>query len=282
MLFSDNSANGLIYASGSDYYGSYLNVVSCTFKNILMNSTYNDKGAAIYSYGCNLYVNDCIFDNCTTDNFKGDKGCSGGAIHLNTNTNTVFINNTKFTNCNSYDGGAISAYYGAYNLTISNCNFTGCNAKGHGGAVYDEGPSYDVNKFTITLINNQYTHCIANGTTEPIYLKNVKEINPNSNVELHGKDINCYVSADGNYTVTLKTKSGEGIVGRDIKIVFINRYTQKVVVNTTITTDLNGVAIYPLKEIPVGRHAVFTSFAGDSDYTAWLTQIGRASCRERV
>ena len=60
MLFSDNSANGLIYASGSDYYGSYLNVVSCTFKNILMNSTYNDKGAAIYSYGCNLYVNDCI------------------------------------------------------------------------------------------------------------------------------------------------------------------------------------------------------------------------------
>lgn len=268
MLFSDNSANGLIYASGSDYYGSYLNVVSCTFKNILMNSTYNDKGAAIYSYGCNLYVNDCIFDNCTTDNFKGDKGCSGGAIHLNTNTKTVFINNTKFTNCNSYDGGAISAYYGAYNLTISNCNFTDCNAKGHGGAIYDEGSSYDVNKFTITLINNQYTHCIANGTTEPIYLKNVKEINPNSNVELHGKDINCYVSADGNYTVTLKTKSGEGIVGRDIKIVFINRYTQKVVVNTTITTDLNGVAIYPLKEIPVGRHAVFTSFAGDSDYTA--------------
>ena len=131
----------------------------------------NYGGAAIYAGGFgiqSLTITNCSFENNTVPLASGGQG---GAINML--LGTLSINNSTFTNNNSFesDGGAI--YYLLLNsdpaddgaVSITNCTFSGNTAAGNGGAIsFITQPSLPIGQtFSLNISKNKFLNNSATG-----------------------------------------------------------------------------------------------------------------------
>ena len=170
-----------------------LKITNSRFKNLHANKT---AGAIAIKLIKSLNVENCEFDNATSAN-------NGGAIFADANGNivknnpmTVWIDESRFTDCYSGFGGAILQLGGG--LTVLNSNFTSNVAEYEGGALYT---SYAIVQITNSKFDsNTLLDNISYGGAAYFDMGRIRIVESDFTNNL-GHDVSTLFSYDSNVTL---------------------------------------------------------------------------------
>jgi predicted outer membrane repeat protein len=115
-------------------------------------------GGAIYSNGGSLKIVNSKFDN--NHIIANGPDVAGGAVYATLAYGPTYITNSTFDGNSGANGGAIGGIFTSYNIfnsVFNNNRATGLRSSGNsgnGGAVYDDGNSYDLNICGTNMSNN--------------------------------------------------------------------------------------------------------------------------------
>ena len=153
-----------IYLIDCSFDGSYSNKDNANggAVNILHNDAYNGQDEYTPLSGSVLSVENCSFNNCYTNK----KGSNGGAIKAS-NTETIRIYGSTFTNTSSFKGGALKLTGKGATVEILGSTFTNCTGNTTAGAVYARSKTltvgdyvYDDNGTTVTK-HTSFVNCTS-------------------------------------------------------------------------------------------------------------------------
>lgn len=172
--FNNNNAGtgGAIYN-----YGATLSVDNSTLTN---NIASTGSGGAIVNDGYDSESTVTISKSIFSDN---SAKYYGGAIY-NSDTASLYINNSKFTGNGIQSGATVTSYGGAIanlesaaNTTIVNSIFTGNKATTAGGAIYNDSATLNI---IADAGNTTFSGNYANNSLNDIYLNESSTLNLNA------------------------------------------------------------------------------------------------------
>lgn len=288
-IFINNTAES--YAGAVAWRNVNGTLINSTFIN---NTAATYAGAVYWDYINGTMVNSTFISNSA---LNGD----GGAVYWNSRSVNGTIVNSNFTNNSAKNyGGAI--YYSVVTVNMENSTFAN-NTADNGGAIYVDRSKVTLNNTSLTgnkavkgsalyvyygnliiknaeLLNNR-----ANSSNLVIRYNNS---NSNASVTLSGWD-NLFngIYSDSNITVSNLTyydvngirntgTSAENYTpisnnekGMNITVVVTRKYDNKILINTTETTDENGTVTVNIdrNQLQSGDYTIYAIHNGDSYYT---------------